>query len=112
MFIVVAVLGAFFAYHANFVRERREAREWLRLQNAGVFDGPPGEGTLHGATVYHPATRRFPVAIRILREAPVGVIDLPPMPKSDAARMRRLFPEATVHVGIEGFYSPLNSTSL
>jgi hypothetical protein len=107
LFAAFAVVACWLVYHVNWIQTRREDREWLKSRQAAIYEQPYGESTLHGATIWPPLTQHFSWSLWILRESPAIVIDSPPMADSDLERLRRVFPEATVHVGVNGFFSPL-----
>ena len=107
LFVAMTVLCCWLGYEMNWIRQRREDREWLKSVHATVYEQPYGEGTLHGAVIWPPSTQHFSWSLWILGETPASVIDAPSIPDSDVRRIKRVFPEASVHVGENNFYSPL-----
>lgn len=111
MFVVVTVFGCWLGWQVNLIRQRGHEREWLKARHAAIYEVPYGVG-LHGAVVFPPATQHIPWSLWIAGELPVKVIDSPSMTRSDLERIQRAFPEATVHVGVDGFYTPLYEPDL
>lgn len=99
MFVLVTVVGAFFAYHVNWIKQRHEARAWLGMQMIGGSFAVP---------LKPPSS--FPWMLKLLGEEPNRLILMRhgptehyqgrrPIPDEYLQlvhRVEKLFPEAVV----------------